>query len=93
MVVGNNESTITTKNLGQLLAVLIVMWMRQYDAGRIVRWSTSRATLEATGCLHWASACDVSPRRPTGFHPVWYTVLPDCAIFISKCRILKVGYT
>ena len=26
------------------------------------QWSTSSASLEATGCRHWASACAVSPR-------------------------------
>jgi hypothetical protein len=28
------------------------MRMRQYDAGHIARWSTSGASLEATGCSH-----------------------------------------
>jgi hypothetical protein len=32
MVVGNNEST-TTANVGELLAILIAMQMRRYDAG------------------------------------------------------------
>ena len=32
MVVGNNESATTT-NAGELLAILIAMPMRQYDAG------------------------------------------------------------
>jgi hypothetical protein len=34
MLVGNNESA-TTKNAGKLLAILIVMRMRQYNTGRI----------------------------------------------------------
>ncbi len=30
----------------------------------------------------------------TGFDPVWYTVLRDCAdFFISKCRTVSAGYT
>ena len=36
MVVGNNEST-TTKNVGESLAILIAMQMRQYDAGHIAQ--------------------------------------------------------
>jgi hypothetical protein len=40
------------------------MRMRRYDAGRIARWSTSRASLGATGCYHRASDCTVLPRRP-----------------------------
>ncbi len=63
MVVGYNEST-TTKNVGESLAISIAMQMRRYDAGHIARWSTSRASLKATGCRHRASACTVSPRRP-----------------------------
>jgi len=34
MVVGNNKLT-TTKNVGKVLAISIVMQMRQYDAGHI----------------------------------------------------------
>ena len=63
MVVGDNKST-TTKNAGKSMAILIAMAMQRYDAGHIARWSTSRASLEATGCHHRASACTVSPRRP-----------------------------
>ncbi len=63
MVVGNNELN-TTKNVGESLAIPIAMQMRRYDAGQIVRWSTSRASLEATGCCHRASACAELPRRP-----------------------------
>ncbi len=62
MVVGNNKST-TTKNADESLAISIAMRMRRYDAGNITQWSTSRASLEATGCCHWLSACTVSPRR------------------------------
>ncbi len=61
MVVGNNEST-TTKNVGESLAIWIAMQTRQYDAGHIAQWSTSRASLEATGCRHRASACAILPR-------------------------------
>jgi hypothetical protein len=57
------EISMTTKNAGKLLAILITMQMWQYDAGCIAQWSTSRALLEATGCCHWMSAYTVLPRR------------------------------
>ncbi len=63
MVVGNNEST-TTKNSGKLLVISIIMAIKWYDAGRIARWSTSRASFKTTRCRHWSSAWVVSPRRP-----------------------------
>ncbi len=63
MVVGNKEST-ATKNADESLAILMAMAMQRYDARCIARWSTSRASLEATGYRHWASACVVSPQRP-----------------------------
>ena len=63
MVVGNNKST-ATKNAGELMAISIAMATQRYNAGHIARWSTSRASLDATGCRHWSSACAVSPQRP-----------------------------
>ncbi len=63
MVVGNNELT-TTKNAGEQLAISIAMWMWRYYVGRISQWSMSRASFEATGYRHQASACTASPRRP-----------------------------
>jgi hypothetical protein len=44
MVVGDNEST-ATKNAGELLAILITIRMRRYDAGRIALKNTIRASL------------------------------------------------
>ena len=61
MVVGDNES-MATKNAGKLMVISIAMAIQQYDVWRITRWSTSGASLEATGCRHWLSACTVSPR-------------------------------
>jgi len=52
MVVGDNGST-ATKIACKSLAVLIAMAMQQYNVGRIAQWSSSRASLEATGCRHW----------------------------------------
>ncbi len=62
MVVGNNKLT-ATKNAGKSMVISIAMAMDRYDAGRITRWSTSRASFEATGCHHRLSACAVLPRR------------------------------
>ena len=63
MVVGNNES-MATKNAGELMAISITMATQRYNAGRIARWSTSGASLDATGCRHRLSACAVSLQRP-----------------------------
>jgi hypothetical protein len=63
MVVGDTKST-ATKNAGESMAISIAMAMQWYDAGRIARWITSGASLEATGCSHRASDCAVSPRQP-----------------------------
>ena len=62
MVVGDNELT-ATKNAGESMAISFVMAMQRYNAGCITQWSTSRASLEATGCRHQASACAVLPRQ------------------------------
>ena len=69
MSVGDNEST-ATKHAGETMEISIAMAMQRYDTRRIARWSISRASLEATGCRHRASACAVSPRRPP-----WSTIL------------------
>jgi hypothetical protein len=63
MVVANNEID-KTKNAGKLTTISMAMAMQRYDVGRIAPWSTSRASLEATGCRHQASACAVLSRRP-----------------------------
>jgi hypothetical protein len=63
MVVANNEID-ETKNAGKLTMISMAMAMQWYDAGRIARWSTSRASLKATGCRHRASACAALPRWP-----------------------------
>jgi cytochrome b subunit of formate dehydrogenase len=39
--------------------------MKRYNAGCISQQCTSRASLEATECRYWVSACTVSPPRPT----------------------------
>jgi len=62
MVVADNEID-ETKNAGKSTTISMAMAMQRYNTGRIAQWSTSRASLEATGCRHRASACAVSPRR------------------------------
>ena len=57
--IGNN------KNAGKLLAILTAIGMRRYNAGRIARYNTSRASLGATGCPHRANACALLPWRPS----------------------------
>ena len=63
MVVGNKES-MATKNAGKSMAISIALGMQWYNTGRIDQWSTSRASLEATGCRHQSSACVASPWWP-----------------------------
>ena len=75
---GDNKST-ATKNAGESLAVSIAMAMQQYNVGRIARWSTSRASLKATGCRHWSSACTVLPRQPP-----WTTNLNETHKTLTK---------
>ncbi len=60
MVVGNNEID-ETQNAGKLMTISVAMGMQRYNARRIAGWSTSRASLEANGCHHWASACAILP--------------------------------
>ena len=62
MIVAKKEINETKKS-GKLTMILMAMAMQWYNAGRIARWSTSRASLEATGCRHRASACAVLPRQ------------------------------
>ena len=55
MVVCDNKST-AKENAGKSMAISMVIAMQRYEAGRIAQLSISRASLEATVCLHWASA-------------------------------------
>ncbi len=40
--------------------------------GHIAQWSTSRVSLEDTGCRRWVSACATLPRRLP-----WMTILNE----------------
>ena len=42
------------------LAVSMAIAMRRYNNACIAQWRRSRASLEATGCHHWASTCSDS---------------------------------
>ena len=59
-----NNKTMTTKNAGDLLAAMRMRW---YDTGRIAQWSTSGASLKATGCDHWFECLrHISPAATIG---------------------------
>ena len=49
------------KNTRQLLAISITLRMWWCNMECIAQWSTLWASLEATGCRHWGSACATSP--------------------------------
>ena len=50
-------------NTPTLRAVLMAIAMWGYNTARIARWRRSRASLEATGCHHWASTHSDSINR------------------------------
>jgi hypothetical protein len=57
---GRQSTTQQWLNTPTLRAVSMAIAMRRYDTARIARWRGSRASLEATGCHHWASTCSDS---------------------------------
>jgi hypothetical protein len=52
---GQQANKQQSTNTPRKQAVLMAMAMRRYVTARIARWRRSRASLEATGCRHWAS--------------------------------------
>jgi hypothetical protein len=52
------------KNGPALRAISKAMRIRRYNAECISQYGRSRATLDATGCFHWASNCHVLPIAP-----------------------------
>ena len=62
--------SMTEKNAPTLLAISMAMQIRWYGAKRIAQYSKSRASLDATGRLNWASICLISPRRT-----LWSSIL------------------
>ena len=71
-----DNKSATTKNAGESLAISIAMAMRRYNTGCITQWSTSNASKEATGCLHWASARIALPR--------WLPWLTNKKLFLAS---------
>jgi hypothetical protein len=53
-------------NAPHLLAVLMATAVRQSNTDDIAQCGMSRATLEDTGCRHWANMCSVLPQLPPG---------------------------
>jgi hypothetical protein len=52
---GQQVNKQQSTNTPTKLAVLMAEAMRWYVTAHIARWRRSRASLEATGCHHWAS--------------------------------------
>ncbi len=52
---GQQANKQQSTNTPKKVAVLMTMAMRRYVTACIARWRRSRASLEATGCCHWAS--------------------------------------
>ncbi len=70
-VMGDNKIA-NAKTCRKIASNFITMGMRRCKTGHNPQWSTSRASLKATDCLHWASVCGVLPRRPT-----WLAILVE----------------
>ncbi len=54
-LLGQQATKQQSTNSPKKVAVLMAMAMRWYVTAHIPRWRRSRASLEATGCHHWAS--------------------------------------
>ena len=52
---GQQANKQQSTNTPRKQAVLMAMAMRRYVTAHIAQWRRSRASLEATGCRHWAS--------------------------------------
>ncbi len=52
---GQQANKQQSTNTPKKVAVLMAMAMRWYVTVRIAQWRRSRASLETTGCCHWAS--------------------------------------
>ncbi len=52
---GRQANKQQSTNTPRKQAVLMAMVMHRYVTTQIARWRRSRASLEATGCHHWAS--------------------------------------
>ncbi len=54
---GQHANKQQSENTPTKLAVLMAIAMWPYNTAYIAWWRRSRASLEATGCHHWASTC------------------------------------
>jgi hypothetical protein len=52
---GQQANKQQSTNTPRKQAVLMAMAMHRYVTAQIAQWRRSRASLEATGCRHWAS--------------------------------------
>jgi len=58
----HNMKLTTETHAPVLRAILMAMWIRRYNAEGINQYGRSGATLDATGCHHWAIIHPVSPQ-------------------------------
>ena len=56
----STRATINKTTIKQYTHFAGHLAMQRYNTTRIARWRGSRASLEATGCHHWASTCSDS---------------------------------
>ena len=74
---GQQANKQQSTNTPTKLAILMAIAMRRYYTVRITLWRRSRASLEATGCHHWASTCSNSINRSCQ-HLFLYFSLSNC---------------
>ena len=60
---GQQANKQQSTNTPTKLAILMAIAMQRYHTAHIARWRRSRASLEATGCHHWASTHSDSINR------------------------------
>ncbi len=73
---GQQANKQQSTNTPKKVAVLMAMAMCRYVTARISQWRRSRASLEATGCCHWASIMS------DNINPTWLRRFFD--VFIVK---------
>ncbi len=60
---GQQANKQQSTNTPRKQAVLMTIAMHRYVTARIAQWRRSRASLEATGCRHWASIMSNNTNR------------------------------
>ncbi len=61
---GQQQMKQQFKNAPTLLAILMSIAMLRYVIEHITQWRRSRASLETTGCRHWAHICSNKSNWP-----------------------------